>query len=78
MGIPCVASDLEGPAEVLQNGGKGVLFVPKDEKDLAKKLRNVIENHADYKATAIANVAYVSNEYAIGIMCDRLENLAIK
>lgn len=77
MGIPCVASNLEGPAEVLQDGEKGTLFTPEEEKDLAEKLHHIIENYSAHKATALANVDYVSSEYAIETMCNHLESLAL-
>lgn len=75
MGIPCVASDLEGPAEVLRGGEKGTLFTPGNPEDLAEKLRAVIENYSEQKDTAITNIPYVNSEYAIENMCDRLEAL---
>ena len=75
MGVPCVASALEGPEEVLQGGEKGLLFTPEDPEDLARKLQKMLSDLEQYKAAAKSHIAYVQKEYAIGVMCDRLQAL---
>ncbi len=75
MGIPCVASALDGPAEVLRGGEYGTLFTPDDPQDLAQKLRLVLLDYAAQKAAAKTRIAYVQQNYAIQTMCDRLEKL---
>lgn len=75
MGVPCVASALEGPEEVLQGGEKGLLFAPEDPEDLARKLQKMLSDLEQYKAAAKSHIAYVQKEYAIGVMCDRLQAL---
>ena len=75
MGIPCVASRLDGPIEVLQSGQYGTLFTPDDAEDLAKQLQSVIENYSVYRAASQTHIAYVKDHYNIQTMCDRLETL---
>lgn len=75
MGIPCVASHLDGPAEVLQNGKFGILFTPNDSKDLAEKLDNMINDLTSCKEKAVAAVPYIRKAYNIVNMCDRLEQI---
>lgn len=75
MGLPCVASDLEGPAEVLQGGKYGLLFSAEDPQELAQKLEQVILNYRDYYSQAETVKQYVKEQFHISGMCDRLETL---
>lgn len=75
MGVPCVASNLEGPAEVLCAGEKGMLFTPEDPEDLARKLEQVLSDYDRYKTMARQHVAYVRETYPMDIMCSRLQSL---
>lgn len=75
MGLPCIASRLDGPAEVLQNGKYGTLFNPGDSQDLAEKLSKVILQLPQYKAAAEKSICYVKQAYNIVTMCDHLEQI---
>jgi len=75
MGIPCVASRLDGPAEVLREGQYGTLFTPEDSDDLAQKLAQVIENLPQKREVAKEALAYVKETYSIVTMCDKLEQV---
>ena len=75
MGIPCVASNLEGPAEVLRGGEYGTLFTPADSEDLAQKLAYVMDNLPEKQQVAEKALAYVNESYSIVTMCDRLEQV---
>lgn len=75
MGIPCVASRLEGPVEVLQDGKYGALFTADCSEDLAQQLRHIIENYQAKKAAAVDSITYVKQHYNIQTMCDQLEHL---
>jgi len=44
MGIPVIASNVEGLNEIITDKETGILFKPKDEKDLAEKIRLVCKN----------------------------------
>lgn len=75
MGIPCIASRLEGPEEVLRGGEYGTLFTPEDSADLAQKLEEVIRDLPRHKETAEKTVSYIRKTYDIATMCDRLEQV---
>lgn len=75
MGIPCIASRLDGPAEVLQNGKYGTLFTPEDSADLAEKLTAAIASLPGQQDTAQKARAYVNETFSIVTMCDRLEQV---
>lgn len=75
MGIPCVASRLDGPAEVLGDGTYGTLFTPGDSQDLAQKLDQIIAQLPAYRDKAAETVSYVQKMYDIVGMCDRLEKI---
>lgn len=73
-GMPSVASDLEGPAEIMNASDKGVLnlgllFTPGDADELAVKLEQLIENYMDYDQRSISE--YIVNKYNIDTMTDR-------
>ena len=72
LGIPCVASELDGPAEVLCGGERGMLFHTGDPQSLAEKLDQLFRSYDMHKATAVQNVAYVKENFDIRGMCDRL------
>ena len=41
--VPVLASDIEGPAEILENGKHGILFEKNSSEDLALKIKNTIQ-----------------------------------
>jgi glycosyltransferase involved in cell wall biosynthesis len=43
-GLPVVASNLDGPAEIIEHGVNGLLFESESDADLAAKLRTLIED----------------------------------
>lgn len=73
MGVPCIASHLDGPAEVLQGGKYGALFTPGDSRDLADKLEKMLLDPQGCKVKAAEAADYVRNTYDIVTMCDHLE-----
>lgn len=74
-GIPCIASDLDGPAEVLKQGQYGLLFRAEDASDLAQKLLHVLDNYTMYRSAAIAQAAEIRERYQIAGMCDQMESI---
>lgn len=75
MGIPCVASRLDGPAEVLNDGQYGVMFEPGNSADLADKLESTIKDLSSFKERSAKTVSYVKEKYDITCMCDQLESI---
>ncbi len=72
MGIPCIASRLYGPEEVLDFGKRGHLFKPGDVYDLVKVINAVINNYEEEKKRAEINVTEVYKKYSIESMCNKL------
>ncbi len=72
MGIPCVACDLGGPAQVLAGGEYGTLFKTGDPDALAAQLAGVLEHYDHHRSTTQAASAAVRRKYAIDAMCSRL------
>ena len=73
LGIPCVSSNVDGPAEVSENGRNFDLFENMNVFDLANKIENVIENFERYKLQAVDKIEYIKEKYNIVTMCDLLE-----
>lgn len=72
MGVPCVASDLGGPAQVLAGGEYGTLFKTGDPDALAQSLIRLLEDYPAGIRTAKAADTAVRRQYAIGTMCELL------
>lgn len=72
MGVPCIASDIEGPAEIVNNEKIGILFKSEDEKSLSEYIIKMIENYELYKKAAWNKRKYVLNKYGIETMCEKL------
>ena len=75
MNIPCVACDLNGPREIIGGEERGTLFETGNAKDLANKLRNVIENYDLYAKKAYDAEKYVKKNYDIKNMVMKLEKI---
>ena len=69
MGIPCVASNIDGPREIIKDSSLGVLAEPGNAQDLADKIDYVIENYETFNREKIAK--YISDNYDIGAMVDK-------
>lgn len=75
MGIPCIASHLEGPAEVLEQGKYGQLFPSQDPQALADGLAAMLRSYDTCLARSRESMVYVQSTYHIRRMCDQLEAL---
>lgn len=72
MGIPCVASKLDGPAEIIGRNERGFLFEPNDVNDLANRLKELIKNYSVQKIKCNKNMEYVYKNFDIINMCEKL------
>ena len=72
MGIPCIASNLNGPAEIIEQEKVGKLFESGNANSLAKVLEEVIENFEIIKKEATHICDDIKNKYDISNMCDKL------
>lgn len=73
MGIPCISSNLDGPAEIIGNEERGLLFNSGDSYDLAKKIMNTIDNYQRIKEDCDRRIAYIHEHFDINVMCNQLE-----
>ena len=69
IGIPCVASDIDGLREIITDSSLGVLAEPGNEQNLADKIDYVIENYNSFNKEKISQ--YISDNYDIGAMVDK-------
>ncbi len=70
MGIPCVASRLDGPREILEGHPElGRLFTPGDGEDLARQIAYVCAHLGDFSADTLAS--YAKAEYGMEQFLDR-------
>ena len=70
MGIPCVASNIIGLDEVVNDKCLGELFEVDDENDLAVKLAYIIDNRSKFIARDISN--HVKSRFSIQKMTEEL------
>ena len=75
MGVPCIASDIAGPKEIILNEGIGELFECGDSKSLSTKLEEVISNYTEIKKITWEHRIQVRNNYSIEYMCKKLVKL---
>lgn len=72
MGVPCVASNIEGPKEILENERGGTVFNNGDSADLAAKIEELILNYSAIKKLTWDNKEAVKEKYSIQRMCGEL------
>jgi len=64
--IPVLASNIEGPAEVLQHGKYGRLFETESPEDCAAAIKDIIDNYESYSELAHKDAYdYAVNEFSI-------------
>jgi glycosyltransferase involved in cell wall biosynthesis len=56
--VPVLASDIEGPAEILENGKHGILFENNNSEDLALKIKNAIQLIESGEIVSMIDSAY--------------------
>ncbi len=62
-GVPCVASDCPGNRALVRDGDTGLLFDPRDPRDLAAALERVLTDELLAAALARRGHDLVSREY---------------
>lgn len=71
-GVPCIASNLNGPAEIMEDETYGLLFPCEDIEALALKLAFAIDNYGECLKRAEKAAVHVRRAYGIDDMCKKL------
>ena len=72
MGIPCVASNVEGPKEIVEREKVGHLFRVDDAEDRALVLQNTIEDYQHERNFAWSNKDRIISRFNMAKMCQEL------
>lgn len=75
MGVPCIASNIAGPAEIIKNEETGILFNNGDSVELANKIIKTIGKYQEYKEDAWKKRTRIVEKYSIETMCEQLITL---
>lgn len=73
--LAVIASNVEGPAELIQHNVNGLLFAKKDDKELADKIADLINNEPKRNVLAKKGYETFSKEYQIDTYVKKLKNL---
>lgn len=73
--LPCIASELDGPHEIIGDEERGLLFEANNYRELVEKLRNMILNIDYYIDKTKMNRKYVVNNFDLEKMITRLEEV---
>lgn len=68
-GIPCIASALDGPAEILSSPNMGSLFCSGNSNELADKITDMIYNYTTYDPLRISRL--IKDHYSISSLVDQ-------
>lgn len=74
-GVPVIASDTEGPCEVLKDGTLGTLFAREDTEALADSIRNAFDDWSDHAGRARDAQDHVMAEFSFDAGRRRLRHL---
>lgn len=72
MGVPCIASNIAGPKEIVLNENIGLLFENGDFQDLALKIEETLLKFDKIKMQAWNKKESIKEKYSIKDMCIRL------
>jgi len=78
MGLPVIASDLDGIASVLENGRHGLLIPPGEVKSLSLSLISLLSDAALRAQLAEEGCRLVRAQYTLERMCADYENLFVR
>jgi len=74
-GLPCVATNVGGVPEVIQDEENGLLVQPDDIEALAKAIIELLGNPNERKKMGLNNRARVENRFSLDLVIENLENL---
>lgn len=78
MEIPCIASNLDGPAEIIGNNEWGELFQVDNVGELTAKVEYVIEHYDEYLEKQEDIRRYICENFDIRRMCKKLLNIYMR
>lgn len=78
LGIPCIASNLDGPAEIIGKEERGLLFTSEDVNALAEKIVYALEHYDEMLKVAKSAEVYVRNHFDIKNICRQLLSLYVR
>ncbi|CAL2105742.1 Glycosyltransferase, family GT4 [Tenacibaculum sp. 190524A02b] len=76
--VPVIASNIEGPSELIKNNVNGVLFEPKNHIQLAEKIKHLIDNKSLRQKIAENGYKSFSDEFEISNYVKKLNELYVK
>jgi glycosyltransferase involved in cell wall biosynthesis len=74
-GVPVLASNLKGVRSVVNPGINGLLIEPKNTRDIAEKIKYIMNDDATRKKFGKASIESVEKHYRWSIIIDKLEKL---
>lgn len=77
MGIPCIASNLDGPAEIIGNNERGELFQVGDVDELVTKIEQVVDHYSEYQGKQIKIREYICKNFDIHEMSKKMISIYI-
>lgn len=72
MGVPVIASDIDGPKEIIDKFGVGMKFVPGNAHSLAQAIEETIIDYQDKKSDAIQHMMQIQETFSMDRMCRNL------
>lgn len=74
-GIPCVATDISGNSDIIEDGVNGFLIKKKDYKTLAKKILTLAENRELAAKFTAEGKRIIKDKFSLQKRIEKLENL---
>lgn len=73
-GVPVIASNIDGPAEIIEDNVNGLLFEKENYVELSEKILYLLENK-DIRDRLSRNASNFINAYDISVMCEKYSKL---
>ena len=77
MGVPCVASDVPGIREVVENGRQGLLVPPEDAAAIARAVSDILSDCDRHREMSIAARAR-AEEFSWDVVAERYEAVLVR
>ena len=74
-GLPVVASQVDGAAEILRNGVNGFLAPPEEQEVFCRRLSAVLQDHSLAQTLATQALATVRQHFTAPVITAQVESL---